>query len=543
MTTVSSIRKFWFVVAALVASIAWASPVAAHAQLDTSSPAPSAVLESAPSEIRLDFNEPVVPVARSIEIYNQEGQRIVVGEALVSSDDPSVLIAGDVPGIPDGLYVVAWRAVSNDGHAIEGAYSFQIGASAPIVATSDLIANVLSGQDGPRGLSWLMGIAKFLGFLGLCLVLGCLAMLAGGSISSRRVITCIGIGWIFAAVSALVLFVAQGPYTIAGTWSDLFDTSLWSDVYATRLGKALVVRELLLLSLLVLIWSLRGQFARSLTSWWRSTTLLVGIGIVLTLSVSGHPSASALAGVAVFVDASHFSSVILWVGGLIVLAFGGVMRSAHADVVVRRFSRIATFAIPMTVLTGLWQTWHLVPAIGDITQTTWGKALLVKTCFVIAAVTLGGFARWLVQRGEGSSIHRIVVVEFLIATVVLGVTAGMLSQSPEVRAANAVFSTQLVEGDMIVGVAVTPGRVGNNEIHVTVTTPNGSLSPVDNITMRLTLPGSEVPTITAAITELGPNHFVGTLSILSPGTWTLEILIQPDPSSSTRVTTEVPVAS
>jgi copper transport protein len=543
MTTVSSIRKFWFVVAALVASIAWASPVAAHAQLDTSSPAPSAVLESAPSEIRLDFNEPVVPVARSIEIYNQEGQRIVVGEALVSSDDPSVLIAGDVPGIPDGLYVVAWRAVSNDGHAIEGAYSFQIGASAPIVATSDLIANVLSGQDGPRGLSWLMGIAKFLGFLGLCLVLGCLAMLAGGSISSRRVITCVGIGWIFAAVSALVFFVAQGPYTIAGTWSDLFDTSLWSDVYATRLGKALVVRELLLLSLLVLIWSLRGQFARSLTSWWRSTTLLVGIGIVLTLSVSGHPSASALAGVAVFVDALHFSSVILWVGGLIVVAFGGVMRSAHADVVVRRFSRIATFAIPMTVLTGLWQTWHLVPAIGDITQTTWGKALLVKTCFVIAAVTLGGFARWLVQRGEGSSIHRIVVVEFLIATVVLGVTAGMLSQSPEVRAANAVFSTQLVEGDMIVGVAVTPGRVGNNEIHVTVTTPNGSLSPVDNITMRLTLPGSEVPTITAAITELGPNHFVGTLSILSPGTWTLEILIQPDPSSSTRVTTEVPVAS
>jgi copper transport protein len=542
MTTLKKVRKSWLIVVATVASLAWASPVSAHGQLDSSSPAPAAVLETAPSEIRLDFNEPVVPVARSIEIYNQEGQRIVVGEALVSPDDPSVLIAGDVPGIPDGLYVVAWRAVSNDGHAIEGAYSFQIGASAPIVATSDLIANVLSGQDGPRGLSWLMGIAKFLGFLGLCLVLGCLAMLAGGSISSRRVITCVGIGWIFAAVSALVLFVAQGPYTIAGTWSDLFDTSLWSDVYSTRLGKALVVRELLLLSLLVLIWSLRGQFARSLTSWWRSTTLLVGIGIVLTLSVSGHPSASALAGVAVFVDALHFSSVILWVGGLIVVAFGGVMRSAHADVVVRRFSRIATYAIPMTVLTGLWQTWHLVPAIGDITQTTWGKALLVKTCFVIAAVTLGGFARWLVQRGEGSSIHRIVVVEFLIATVVLGVTAGMLARSPEVTEANAVFSTQLIEGDTIVGVAVTPGRVGNNEIHVTISTPSGTLSPVEGVTMRLTLPGSEVPTITAAVSELGPNHFVGVLSILTAGTWTLEILVEPDPSTSTRYSTDVPIS-
>ena len=542
MTTLNKVRKSWLIVAATVASLAWGSPVSAHGQLDSSSPAPSAVLETAPSEISLDFNEPVTPVARSIEIYNQDGQRIVLGEALLSPDDPSVLIAKDVPAIPNGLYVVAWRAVSNDGHAIEGAYSFQIGASAPIVATSDLIANVLSGQDGPRGLSWLMGVAKFLGFLGLCLVLGCLAMLAGGSISSRRVISFVGVGWIFAAVGALVLFVAQGPYTIAGTWSDLFDTSLWSDVYATRLGKALVVRELLLLSLIVLIWSLRGNFARSLTSWWRSTTLLVGVGIVLTFSASGHPSASSLAGIAVFVDALHFSSVILWVGGLIVVACGGVMRSVHADVVVRRFSRMATFAIPTAVLTGLWQTWHLVPAIGDITQTTWGKALLVKTCFVIAAVTLGGFARWLVQRGEGSSIHRIVVVEFLIAAVVLGVTAGMLARSPEVTEANAVFSTQLIEGDTIVGVAVTPGRVGNNEIHVTISTPSGTLSPVEGVTMRLTLPGSEVPTITAAVSELGPNHFVGVLSILTAGTWTLEILVEPDPSTSTRYTTDVPIS-
>ena len=88
MTTLKKVRKSWFVIAAVLASIAWASPVAAHAQLDTSSPAPSAVLESAPSEVRLDFNEPVTPVARSIEIYNQEGQRIVLGEALVSPDDP-----------------------------------------------------------------------------------------------------------------------------------------------------------------------------------------------------------------------------------------------------------------------------------------------------------------------------------------------------------------------------------------------------------------------------------------------------------------------
>jgi len=244
----------------------------------------------------------------------------------------------------------------------------------------------------------------------------------------------------------------------------------------------------------------------------------------------------------VFADALHLSSVILWVGGLVVLACGGVLRSTNADVVVNRFSRLATFAIPIAVLTGLWQMWHLVPAVSDITQTKWGQALLVKSCLVVAAVTLGAFARWLIRRGEGTLIHRVVVVEVLIAVLALGVTAGMLSQSPEVRAANAVFSTQLVDGDMIASIAVTPGSVGNNEIHVTISTPSGSLSPVDNITMRLTLPGSEVPTITAAVSELGPNHFVGTLSILTPGTWNLEILVQPDPSTSTRFSTDVPIS-
>jgi len=86
MTTVKKVRKSWLIVAATVASLAWGSPVSAHGQLDSSSPAPAAVLETAPSEISLDFNEPVTPVARSIEIYNQDGQRIVLGEALLSPD-------------------------------------------------------------------------------------------------------------------------------------------------------------------------------------------------------------------------------------------------------------------------------------------------------------------------------------------------------------------------------------------------------------------------------------------------------------------------
>jgi hypothetical protein len=41
---------------------------------------------------------------------------------------------------------------------------------------------------------------------------------------------------------------------------------------------------------------------------------------------------------------------------------------------------------------------------------------------------------------------------------------------------------------------------------------------------------------------LGPNHFVGSVSIPYGGVWNMEILVSPDPSSSKRFTTDVPIA-
>ncbi|NCZ86971.1 MAG: hypothetical protein EBY95_05905, partial [Actinobacteria bacterium] len=91
---------------------------------------------------------------------------------------------------------------------------------------------------------------------------------------------------------------------------------------------------------------------------------------------------------AIGMDALHLSSVVLWFGGLFVLTTGSVLASPHATHVVARFSRMATWAIPIAVVTGLWQTWHLVPRLSDITDTDWGKGLLIKGCFVVGVVTL-----------------------------------------------------------------------------------------------------------------------------------------------------------
>lgn len=528
----------------LVVGIVVSTPtaVSAHAQLESSSPSPSAVLESGPSEIVLDFNEPIVSIPRSIEIYDQAGNRLILGEALVSDDDDSVMSAEGVPDLPDGVYAVVYRALSGDGHVVEGAYTFQVGTSGSDVNPTDLLNGVLDGSAGPSGLSWAMGIARWLAYAGVAVFLGGLALMAGGGIAARRAVRCIQLAWVAALVGTAAVFVLQGPYSVAGKWSDSWKTSLWSDVADTRLGSAILLRVALLVVLASLVVALRGSFHRASTSWWRSSVGLAGVGVIATFSASGHPSASRLAGIAVGVDVVHMSAVVLWLGGLSIVVFGSVLNSPHAATVVARFSRVSAWAIPIAVVTGVWQMWHLVPELSNITETDWGKGLLIKGSLVVGAVTLGSFGRWLVRRSDDEGLRRIVAVELAVGVLVFATTAGMVAKSPEVLSESTVIELTLVDGDMIADLAVTPGRVGFNELHLTISTPSGSLQPVETVEMRMTLPDSEIPTVSVPVEMLGPNHFVGSVSILYAGMWNVEILVNPDPSSSKRFTADVSIA-
>jgi copper transport protein len=242
------------------------------------------------------------------------------------------------------------------------------------------------------------------------------------------------------------------------------------------------------------------------------------------------------------VDATHMSAVVLWFGGLTMVVCGAVPSTPAAPVVVARFSRVATWALPVAVVTGAWQTRHLVPELSNITESDWGKGLLIKVSLVVGAITLGVFGRWLVRRADHDGLRRIIAVELAVGVLVFAATAGMVAKSPEIPSTSAVVEVSLVDGDMIANLAVTPGRVGFNEIHLILASPAGSLRPVESVEMRMTLPNSEIPAVAVPVEVLGPNHFVGSVSIPYGGVWNMEILVSPDPSSSKRFTTDIPIA-
>lgn len=522
-----------------------ASPVSAHADLVVSNPSASAVLEQGPKEISLRFTEPVTPVDRSVEVFNQQGQLIQIGDAIIDPSDATAVVVQDLPELPLGQYVVAWRVLSADGHVAQGAFSFQIGTQQSSQSGADIVADVLAGlatsREGPPGLDAVRYGARFAVFVGLAALMGTLLFAVASQLGGRRIRLAIIAGWWAATLGTALHFLTQGPYAVGGSWTGVVDPDLWADVWSTRNGQALVVRLVLLVLFAGLLILAHRNRQRIQTSWWRSSSALVGAGVIVTMSAAGHPSSSSLAGVSVAVDAVHLAAIVLWIGGLVAVILVGSTTS-DPDVVMQRFSRWATVAVPIAVVTGMWQTWHLISRWDDLSNTAWGRALVVKVSFVVAAVTVGGIARWVVVNRLTGSIRRLIVIEVAVVVAILAATSALVSHPPRVQAETKVFNASLVEGTTIANVTVTPGRIGVNEIHVTVQTPSGALAPVAGVTMRFTLDGSDIPALAVPVEVLGPNHFTGSVSLLNGGSWTLEIIVQVDAATVTRLTTTVDIA-
>jgi copper transport protein len=356
------------------------------------------------------------------------------------------------------------------------------------------------------------------------------------------------IGWWWLLAGTLAWFLLQGPYVIRGSLGDVVDPGLWSDVAGTRLGRLLLVRlALVLVAGLMLVWH-----RASGSTAWRTIGLLLGLGLVLSHSASGHPSVDAPAAYGVALDAVHLTSVSVWIGGLVMLLGGG--RSWFADPVVdhgeavephpvRRFSRWALVAVVLIVATGVAQTVHLAGGLGDLTESNWGRLLLVKVALVVVLVTLGAVSRWLLRHEGPTNLRRGVVTEAVIAVIVIGVTAALVGTPPTTETSVGSFSATLVQSGVIADVTVAPARTGTNELHLVFTTPGGTLQAVQGAEARMLLPSRDIPAVDVELTAIGPNHWTGIVQLPFEGDWTLEVIVRPDATQQVLLSTTVPVDS
>ncbi|HSP60740.1 MAG TPA: copper resistance CopC family protein [Ornithinimicrobium sp.] len=95
----------------------------AHDQLSGTDPADGAVLAEAPTTLTFTFSGEVAVVGAQVAVTGGPGGDHLVGEPVVDGQD----VVQEVTGMEEGVYQVAWRVTSSDGHPISGTLGFTVG--------------------------------------------------------------------------------------------------------------------------------------------------------------------------------------------------------------------------------------------------------------------------------------------------------------------------------------------------------------------------------------------------------------------------------
>jgi methionine-rich copper-binding protein CopC len=98
----------------------------AHPLLQSAEPAVGAAVTTSPKQIRITFNENVIPQMSGVEVKDQTGKIIPKGEAATDPANKKSLVVPVNEQLPPGDYKVEWHAVSDDTHRIKGSFSFSV---------------------------------------------------------------------------------------------------------------------------------------------------------------------------------------------------------------------------------------------------------------------------------------------------------------------------------------------------------------------------------------------------------------------------------
>jgi copper transport protein len=222
-------------------------------------------------------------------------------------------------------------------------------------------------------------------------------------------------------------------------------------------------------------------------------------------------------------------------------------RAAQLAAVLPRWSRTAMTAVALIVLTGIYQSWREVGAIGALFDTAYGRLLLYKLWFVLAMLGLGFISqRWVsrhfrpvalamtaeaarvgpgpdaleddefdeqgrprVTAGSLGVLRRGVMAEAVIGLAVLAVTAALVNRAPGRATYAPPFHTTTTAGPLTVDVRVSPTRIGLETIDVRVRDPQGQPQRLVQASVTMSLPASQVGPIDIPMVPNGTGELLG----------------------------------
>ena len=501
-------------------------------------------------QIITNYSEAVEIGFSELKVYDANGNQIDNRDTAYNDGETSLIIT--TQPLEDGVYTITSKVLSKvDGHLVQAAIVFGVG-------DVKIDSALLEKQETSESTFIPESIARFPGLVGQTIVLGgvivSITIWSSQQTRFREVFAdineqfklkfskIIGYGVIATFASNFIMLGVQ-------TWR--LETSPL-DVIGTTFGTTWLIRMIITIVIIGLwFWMERKK---QITIKGQIPLLIASLILIATTTMMGHGASTELEAPWIL-DYTHNLLSSIWIGGLIFFAFVALPTITKTDnstkekialSLIPRFSGLFIIAIGILIITGPTLLWFLDDNVASLTDSTYGKLILIKIGIAAVMIAFGGLyqVKFLKNIHDfeklniSKKISKPLKFEAGLGIALLAVVALLVNSSlpaGEIQSADALqgtfgFESTLFSENAKFDVKVLPAGIGSNTISVIVSSyDNKPLADISGVKIKVSNPQKNISPIEADVTENiqdSITKYSGDATFGFAGNWQIELEAQ-----------------
>ena len=475
------------------------------------------------TQIITHYSEAVEINFSELKIYDSNGNQVDNRDTAYYNAESSLVIT--TSPLEDGVYTIASKVLSKvDGHLVHAAIIFGVG-------DVQIDASLLESQEQSETTFIPESIARFPGLVGQTIVLGgiiaSIVIWSTGQTRFKEQIALIESSFKakFSKVIGFgIIAVFASNFIMLGVQTWRLETSPL-DVIQTTFGHTWLTRMILTIILIGIWFWIERKNQVSIKT--QLPMLVFALALIATTTMMGHGASTELVP-PLILDYVHNLLSSIWIGGVIFLGFvvlpsitklDGTVRDKITISLIPRFSAMIIISLGILIITGPTLLWFLDSNVSSLTDSTYGKLIMLKIAIASVMIAFGGFyqIRFIQQAKKDlkstsvfKKLKRPLRFEAGLGIALLAVVALLVNSSlpaGEIQSVSAEqgmtgYESSLFSENARFDVTVAPVGIGVNQINVIVSgLDDQPLSDISSLKIKVSNPSRSIASIEAEVTE------------------------------------------
>ena len=475
------------------------------------------------TQIITHYSEAVEINFSELKIYDSNGNQVDNRDTAYYNAESSLVIT--TSPLEDGVYTIASKVLSKvDGHLVHAAIIFGVG-------DVQIDTSLLESQEQSETTFIPESIARFPGLVGQTIVLGgiiaSIVIWSTGQTRFKEQIALIETSFKakFSKVIGFgIIAVFASNFIMLGVQTWRLETSPL-DVIQTTFGHTWLTRMILTIILIGIWFWIERKNQVSIKT--QLPMLVFALALIATTTMMGHGASTELVP-PIILDYVHNLLSSIWIGGVIFLGFvvlpsitklDGTVRDKITISLIPRFSAMIIISLGILIITGPTLLWFLDSNVSSLTDSTYGKLIMLKIAIASVMIAFGGFyqIRFIQQAKKDlkstsvfKKLKRPLRFEAGLGIALLAVVALLVNSSlpaGEIQSVSAEqgmtgYESSLFSENARFDVTVAPVGIGVNQIDVIVSgLDDQPLSDISSLKIKVSNPSRSIASIEAEVTE------------------------------------------